>query len=171
MQITYRHSPRHIESLAFRLSVDRIVSILLFDLSNYLELKISKSFDRFIPFYFILSLGLEKFSKKIQSNNILPLLIRRYETHRWQSGKGKFPGARVIWLREDRSRMRHQVATLCKLSGAGKRMQTKFPDHRSNRIEQRSCKILKQGSWTELTKNFTYRYCYYFRSRFPRRIF
>lgn len=85
MQITYRHSPRHIESLAFRLSVDRIVSILLFDLSNYLELKISKSFDRFIPFYFILSLGLEKFSKKIQSNNILPLLIRRYETHRWQS--------------------------------------------------------------------------------------
>lgn len=169
MQITYRHSPRHIESLAFRLSVDRIVSILLFDLSNYLELKISKSFDRFILFYFVFY---KNFLKKF--NPIIFYLCWFVDTRRTVGkvcGKGKFPGARVIWLREDRSRMRHQVATLCKLSGAGKRMQTKFPDHRSNRIEQRSCKILKQGSWTELTKNFTYRYCYYFRSRFPRRIF
>lgn len=173
MQITARTaSPRHIESLTFRLSV----SILFFDISNYLELKISKPFNP--PFtvllyafywYPALSLGVENLKKNIQSNNnsiylFIFLIESEYSIESYliivvdssirdtplaNCGKGKFPGARVIWLREDRSRVRHEVATLCKLLGLGSVCKPNFLTTVRTGSKRRSCKILKQWGGSE----------------------
>lgn len=75
-------------------------SIPFFDLSNYLELKISNSIRFTIHFTRINILNpFARIFWKIQSNNPIAVDSSIRDTPLANCGKGKFPGARVIWLR------------------------------------------------------------------------